>query len=148
MNQAHLHLIMNHIPVVGVPLAAILLGYGLKFKNPAVFRAALVFLAALALMALPVFLTGEPAEDLAENLPGVTEAVIEPHEDAGKVAMILSLVTGSFAALAFSFKRDEGKQILLGKVTLILACAATIALGYTANLGGKIRHTEIRNDGQ
>jgi hypothetical protein len=34
-----------------------------------------------ALLALPVYFTGEPAEKVVERLPGVTEPLIEEHEN-------------------------------------------------------------------
>jgi hypothetical protein len=34
-----------------------------------------------AVVALPVYLTGEPAEEVVEHLPGVAESFIESHEE-------------------------------------------------------------------
>jgi hypothetical protein len=35
----------------------------------------------VALVALPVYLTGEPAEEVVEHLPGVAESFIESYEE-------------------------------------------------------------------
>jgi hypothetical protein len=36
----------------------------------------------VALLAIPAYLTGEPTEELVENLPGVSKSSIEQHEEA------------------------------------------------------------------
>ena len=42
MNQAHWHLIINHVPVLGSLFAAVLLGAGMLGKNTTLVRAGLV----------------------------------------------------------------------------------------------------------
>lgn len=146
MNFAHVHLIMNHIPVIGLPIALVFLGFGLYRRNNLMQRFSLLVLFGLAVMVLPVYLTGEPAEKVIEHLPGVTESFIEAHEDAALVSLILTLVTGVTAAIAFWFQKDEKKGRRANFVVIGIACLAVISLAYTANLGGKVRHTELRSN--
>ncbi|HEX8280690.1 MAG TPA: hypothetical protein VF551_04895, partial [Chthoniobacterales bacterium] len=82
MNPAHLHVILNHIPVVGVPIGFGLLFYGLLRKSAEVKRASLLVFIAMALIAIPTFLAGKAAEDVVEHLPDVREELIENHERA------------------------------------------------------------------
>lgn len=145
MNLAHIHLILNHIPVVGIPVALAFLAYGIFWKNAATERFALLVLVGLAAVVLPVYFTGEPAEELIEHLPGVAESFIEAHEDAALVSMILTLVAGAGAFLALWFQKDPKKSRLLNLGVLAIASVAVISLLYTANLGGKVRHTELRS---
>lgn len=146
MNFAHIHLILNHIPVVGIPVALMFLIFGLYQKNSFTQRFALLVLVALAVVALPVYLTGEPAEKVVEHLPGVTESVIEPHEDAAAFSLTLTLLTGVTALAGLWFHQDARKSRLLNLSVIVLACISVVSLLYTANLGGKIRHTELRSD--
>ncbi|MDG0818144.1 hypothetical protein [Bdellovibrio svalbardensis] len=147
MNFAHVHLIMNHIPVVGIPVALVFLAYGIFVGNLSARRFALLVLIGLAAMVLPVYFTGEPAEEVIEHLPGVAESFIESHEDAAKVSLVLTLVSGALAAVALVFQKDDKKGRPMNFAVLGVAGLAVISLAYTANLGGKIRHTELRADG-
>ena len=145
MNPAHIHLILTHIPVVGIPLALCFLAYGFSRGNRGAQRAALFMLVAIAAVSVPTYLTGEPAEELVEHLPGVSEPIIERHEDAAHFSFVLTILTGALALGTLWLGRNERllRFGLLG--TLGLAVVASISLGFTANLGGSIRHSEIRS---
>ena len=145
MNFAHIHLLLNHVPVVGLPIALAFLVFSLIKRNVQVQRFSLFVLFGLAAMVLPVYLTGEPAEKVIEHLPEFAESFVESHEDAALVSLILTLVTGVAAAAAFWLQKDQKKGRIAVFGVLGLACLATISLAYTANLGGKVRHTELRS---
>ena len=84
MNLAHLHLALNHIPVIGIPLALVVLVYGILRTEANVQKLALMLLSTLGVITLGVYLTGEPAEKTIEHLPGIAESLIERHEDAAE----------------------------------------------------------------
>lgn len=71
---------------------------------------------------------------------------VESHEDAALISLILTLVTGVAAAAAFWIQKDEKRGRSACLVVVGIAGLATISLAYTANLGGKIRHTELRSN--
>jgi Domain of unknown function (DUF5666) len=73
MNAAHLHLILNHVPVLGVVFAGLLLGTALWYRSAQFQRVALVAMVGSALVAVPVYLTGERAEEAVEHVAGVSE---------------------------------------------------------------------------
>lgn len=145
MNFAHIHLLLNHVPVIGLPIALAFLVFGLIKRNGPVQRFSLFVLFGLAAMVLPVYFTGEPAEKIIEHLPGFGESVVESHEDAALFSLILTLVTGVAAAVAFLILKNEKKGRIACFGVVGLAGLAIISLGYTANLGGKVRHTELRS---
>ena len=148
MNLAHLHLVLNHIPVIGIPMALVFLIYGYRTKNHSSQRFALLVLIGLALMVLPVYLTGEPAEEVVEHLPGVAESLIESHEEAAKFSLVLTLITGATAFLALWFQEDSRKSRLLILSVVGIGSLAMLSLVNTANLGGKVRHTEFADGAQ
>lgn len=154
MNGAHLHLILNHVPVVGVPIALFAILYARWSKNDRMLRAAYGFLIGVALITLPVFWTGEPAEHVVEHVAGVSEALIESHEEAAEFALVVTMMSAGFALVGFFASRLEARlpnyRAVLRFVpvlTLIVLTVNTGALGYAANLGGMIRHSEIRATG-
>lgn len=144
MNFAHVHLVLNHIPVVGVPVALVFLVIGYLKKNLATQQLALQILLTLSAMAIPVYLTGEPAEKVVENFTGITESLIEAHEDAAVVSLVLMILTGVASLVSLRFLRQEGRTRVIVLGTIAIAIAAVVSIGYTANLGGKVRHSEIR----
>lgn len=146
MNLAHIHLILNHVPVIGIPVALAFLLFGLFSRNRPTQYFALMILAALAAIALPVYFTGEPAEKAIGHLPGFAESFVEAHEDAALFSLIVTLAVGATAAGALWFQADEKKSRKLNFAVAAVACVAVLSLMYTANLGGLIRHTELRSD--
>jgi uncharacterized membrane protein YeaQ/YmgE (transglycosylase-associated protein family) len=146
MSPVHLHLLLNHLPVIGTIVAIVLLAYALVRRSPELVRASLGMFVLFALAGAVVYLTGEPAEELVEGLPGVSEAIMERHEEAALVATTLLGLVGAVALgglLAFR-KRAAGIPRGFAAAALLLALVPAAAMGYTANLGGQIRHTEIR----
>jgi uncharacterized membrane protein len=147
MNWAHIHLMINHFPVIGMIFAVLLLVYALMKKSEELTKAALGAFVLIALMTIPVYLTGEAAEDIVKKLPDVTETLISRHEEAASAALTLMMVAGvaSLAGLFLFRSRPLPKWFTI--IVLVLAFAASSVMGLTANLGGMVRHTEIRNEG-
>ena len=145
MNSAHLHLALNHLPVVGSLVALALLAAGLWKRSEDIKRAGLWLLLASAVFALPVYLTGEPAEDIVERLPGVSDQLIEQHESAAGVAVAALAVLGAIAMAGLIAFRG-GRKMVPWFAVMVLAgnLVACSLMGWTASIGGKIRHTEIR----
>jgi hypothetical protein len=148
MNMAHLHLLLNHLPVIGTVFTVALLSFGLFRRSPEITRVSLGMLAIVALTAGGVYLTGEPAEEVVEGLPGVTEALIERHEEAALIATVLLGVVGAVALGGLiAFRLDPSRSVgRVGRVVLVLAIAPTAMMARVAYLGGQIRHEEIRPD--
>jgi len=82
MNPAHLHLIFNHVPIVGSFFALVLLGVGLLRRNETLTRAGLVAVLAAAIMCIPAQLTGEGAEEVIEDRLNISHHLIHEHEEA------------------------------------------------------------------
>jgi len=147
MSWAHIHLALNHVPVIGILLAVLLLGIALLRQKYELQRTSYWLIAGLALLALLVYLTGEPAEELVEGLPGYSEALVEHHEEVALIATIGMAVAGLAAAVALVRGR---RQVTPGAstypwVVLLLAVGVAGLMLWTANLGGQIRHSEIRS---
>lgn len=145
MNWAHLHLLLNHIPVVGALFGVLLLFISLALKSNELKKATLILFAIIALFSIPVFLTGEPAEGMVEHLDGVSESLIERHEESALVSLVTVELLGivSLAGL-FLLRRAPRLPAWLVALLLVLSIAAAASLTWTANLGREIRHSEIR----
>ena len=144
MNPAHLHLMLNHIPVLGTAFGMALLGWAVLRRSEELSRVSLGVLVIVALFAIPAYLTGEPAEEVVEHLAGVNEGAIDAHEDAAKFAFagVLALGAVALGGLILSRRRQataRWMQILV----LVLALLVFAMMVRTANLGGLIRHPEL-----
>lgn len=143
MNQTHIHLLLNHFPIIGTLIGSCLLLWGIIRKNDQIKSIAAFVLATMALIAIPVFLTGEPAEESVEHINGVSEQAISLHEEAAEIAIWLMGVTGiiSLAALFMAWKKQkQANNVFLLAFVLSAVCFASMA--RTGYLGGQIRHTE------
>ena len=145
MNWAHVHLMLTHLPVIGTIFGVLLLLLALLKKSEELKRVSLGIFVLTALLALPVYFTGEPAEKVVEHLPGVAEPMIERHEDAALFALLTAGGAGVVAlAGLILFRRAEKLPGWIVAATLVLSLATSGLMGWMANLGGQIRHTEIR----
>jgi len=146
MNWAHVHLIINHIPVIGIGLLILLFIGAIVRKNKGLITVALAFIILISLATIPVYLTGEPAEEVVEDMPGISEELIKEHEEQAEIAFILVEVAGGLALITLIARRYSDK---LGQRLVILTLLVLIVsgglIGWTANLGGKIHHEEIRS---
>lgn len=146
MNAAHLHLLLNHFPLIGFVFSLLLLLLGLLRSNESYVRAGFLIILISGLFAVPTYLAGEPAEKVIEKLPGFSEELVEAHEEAAELAIwfigITSLAAG--VALWSSIKKKGSSKLILRSV-LVLNFVSLVLVGRTSNLGGKISHPEIRD---
>lgn len=145
MNSVQMHLALTHVPVILSLVGLIMLTVAFFVKSPTLTKTSYVLILIAGIAAIPVFFTGEGTEEAIENLPGVSETVIEKHEDVAKLAMI-SIAVAGFASLAalFSFRWQIATRVFKVAV-LLLAITSGGLMAQTAHLGGQIRHSEIRS---
>ncbi|MCC6453043.1 MAG: hypothetical protein IT171_09125, partial [Acidobacteria bacterium] len=101
MDPVHLHLFLNHFPVICSILSVPLFLYAYWRKSDELKQLALLVLIFAAVVTIPVYLSGEPTEDAVEKLAGVSHDLIEQHEDAAYFAMISMMITGVISLIGF-----------------------------------------------
>jgi hypothetical protein len=146
MNAAHLHLMLNHLPVFGAPFVTLLLCWGLVRRQRDLVRTALGAAVLVAALAYPVFLTGEPAEQLVEDSSWFDETLVHEHEERAEAGLIVILSTGTVAGLGLWQSRGarDVNRLLSGATLGGLMLSAGL-FGWAALAGGRIRHDEIRS---
>ncbi len=146
MNEAHFHLVVNHLPIIFPIVGVIIMIIGLISKSEAVKRTAYLIFSIGALAAIAAMATGEGAEEVVEKISGVSESYIKNHEEAAETFAVLSYILGgiSLFGLWTSFKQKSFSTIVsIG--TLIFAVVVLFFAQQTGTTGGEIRHTEIRS---
>lgn len=145
MDATHWHLILTHFPIVGTIIGIGILAYGQFAKNDEIKKVALVTFVLMAILTIPVFLTGEAAEETVEHIAGVSEQLIENHEELAEKAIWLMGLLGILSLIslfAIIKKLSFSKPITL--VTLIVSLGTFGIFAEVGNTGGEIRHSEIR----
>jgi uncharacterized membrane protein len=139
VNLAYLHLLLNHFPTVGLGIALGLLLAALLKKSEDLKHASFVAFFLLGLVAIPAYLTGSAAQIVLEDQPDVSQQVVAAHQDAALLALILMEITGLVAWIAlWRFRRWHQTAVL------VLAIVTFGLMARAANIGGHIRHPEIR----
>jgi uncharacterized membrane protein len=145
MNYAHIHLILNHIPIVGLGIVLYLLVIAKLRNSMEINRAAWMVLILVGIATIFTYLSGNFAEDTAQNFPDLTQEMIETHEERALIASILSILSAILAGVCLWMDRSKGSipQRLIVAILLIVIVAFG-AMIITANAGGQMRHIEIR----
>ena len=147
MNPAHYHLVLNHLPIIVTVIGLLVMIGGHIFQIEAVKRTAYFIFIFGALCTIPAFATGEGAEETIENIQGISEQLIETHEETAETFAILSYLLGAISLLGlWANWRQKSFSNLLSFATLIFCGVVLFFAKQTGTTGGEIRHTEIRNE--
>lgn len=144
-NPAHIHLITNHIPVVGILLSTGVLAYGVLQQKEEIIRVALWLVVIVAILSNIAFLSGDGAADIVKKLPGISKDLIHAHEEAAEVAFTLLEISGGIALLSLLiWRRRPSLPRFAVWACLAMAVMSCGAVGLVANRGGQIHHPEIQ----
>jgi uncharacterized membrane protein len=145
MNDAHLHMVVNHFPIIGTIFGFGILLVGLVLKNKTLINTSYVLFIVAAIFGAISMGTGEGAEELVEDMPNIGKQIIHEHEElAEKLAILLYVLAGlSLSGLYLNFKK-HAKSKLLSFLILGVAAAGLFLVQKVGTSGGEIRHTEIR----
>jgi hypothetical protein len=148
VNLAHLHLVMNHVPTVGAVAALGLLLLAFVRRSEQLKHAGLEVLFVIAVLTLPVFVSGVAAYHEMRSRPDISVDAVKIHQDAALIGFSVMEFAGFVAWIALwqSRRRGSAAQGVVPAATVLLVVALAI-MGRAANLGGDIRHPEIRAAG-
>jgi len=145
MDELHLHLVVNHLPIIFPVLGIIILLIGIFSKSEVTKRNAYIIFVLGAITSIAAMGTGEAAENSATKIAGLSENLIKKHEEVSEIFAALTYVLGaiSLVALIASFRNS-----VISKYTpflvLILAVICLFFAQKVGTTGGEIKHTEIR----
>ncbi|MFN4984960.1 MAG: hypothetical protein ACK5BQ_09185 [Ignavibacteria bacterium] len=144
MDGLQLHLLTNHLPIIGTMAALLVVILGMLRKNDGAITAGLIIYVVMAVAVVPAYLSGEEAEERVENIAGVNESVIHEHEEMAELSLWLTSLSG-LVALGAVVTRSK-QSALAPKFTLAFVVLAIIAFGQAARTGhegGKIRRPDL-----
>lgn len=149
MNAAHVHLLVNHFPIVGTVLAIPLLLLALLLpRERGLWLGGLLVLGLSGVAAVVADRTGEPAEEMIEDVVPFDEYAMEEHEERAEVATVFSVATLILAGAVFAIgRRRDVVPLPLVAAPLVAAIVGAGLMAWTGAAGGRIRHEEIRPEG-
>jgi len=144
MNIAHLHLILNHLPITFVILGFIIMICGFLFRSEMVKRIAYLVFILGALFGYTAFYTGEKSKQLIKGIKGIDERLIMAHEEIALVFLVFLYMLGilSLIGLIASW-RNKSYSKIIDLVTIFLLFIVIYFAIQTGASGVEIRHSEI-----
>ena len=146
MSPAYLHLVIVHLPVVGLMLTLVIMVLGLIFTDRRLVLIGCAFTVICSIGAIVAYASGPPAlEQLRGSFDKATIAVAEHHAVIGRAAFIAAILAGVVSLqglLRTAAGEDPTPWLVRGLLVLLIVVACLMA--WTAHLGGGIRHPEAR----
>jgi TctA family transporter len=152
LTPEHLHVALNHLPLVGLAASLIPLVYGLVRKNAEVLVIALAMGVVFGGSTIAVMWTGEGAEERFEHASMVTpldaagKSMMKVHEDHAKIASVVSYlpVAACLVSLVIGRWRPQYRYLSGWAVCIVLMITISLMI-WVADSGGQIRHPEFRS---
>lgn len=143
---AYRHMLLNHIPIVGLFVAFVVLMAGLAVRQPALLFTGLVLVALTAGASIPVAHYGDAAYPaLYDALDGDGRKWLDYHAELAE--SWLPVVYANIALAAIAIVAGMLRRRLLLWVALLVALVTVVGLAgatLVASAGGKIQHPEFR----
>lgn len=142
MNYAHLHLLLNHFPIIGTIIGLGLFVVSFFGENRDLRRASYIVFVGIGLITIPTFLSGFGAQEMIKG-PGVSDALIRRHESSALLSMWFIVITGALALVGlWQAQKKSGPPRGNVVAVLIFSILSVILIARTGNTGGDIRHPE------
>lgn len=147
MNNAHYHLVVNHLPIITPFLGAMILLGGIILKNNTVKKTALVVFIFGSITTFLAMYTGDGAEEIVEKIQGVSEDLIKNHEELAERFALTNYFLGlmSLIGLWIGWKKESFFNSISALV-LAVSFVVIFLAKQTGTSGGEIMHPEIRTD--
>ena len=148
---AHLHLAINHVPIIGLTVACLPVLIGILFHSRGALASGLLAVILCAGTMPAIMETGEAAqESFADGSiePGMDAAgkeAFREHSHRAKATAPVVYATGILALVALLALIKFPRQAAWIGWAVLLGSALSIMLSvWTAEAGGRIRHSEFR----
>lgn len=153
MNLPHLHLLLNHWPILGTFIALALFIVALVTRSRDIKQISFILFALVALVAIPVYLSGNAAADAMKKELTTEKMLIDAHEGSALLAFSFIEITGMFSLFglwqfARSAKDETHTAAWPSTAVLIFGLATAAFVTLAGNTGGDIRHSEILAQGE
>ena len=141
----HLHIVLNHFPLIGSLFVLGLLIASAYMKNDGMRRVSLILFVVLGLLAIPTYITGAAAGWAYQGRPDMSTQILDAHRDAALLAFVFLGLTGIASWLVLWRERRFARTSNAGLYTVLaLGCVALLTTIETGSLGGTVLRPELR----
>jgi hypothetical protein len=142
----YIHVVTNHLPIIGLLVAMLALLAALVTKNRSATLIGLALVCLLALSAWPAYHYGEEGYDrvlsMADQAGG---KFLERHKALAERWLFLYFLTAGVAGLGFVLSWKWPRTLVPCSILALLLAAASLVAGIViAKDGGAVRHREFR----
>ena len=146
-NASHLHLMLNHIPIIGTIIVLFFFTFAVIYKRENNIKQSFIFYIAIAIMAEFVFATGDPSAEIIKKIGGINESLIEEHENYAFISLMFFILMGVISMYAlYLYKKSKIVPAWLKYSAVVISFISVLSVAYTAKTGGEIMHPEITNE--
>lgn len=141
---AHWHILLGVVPLVGLVFLLGLHTPGIVTKNAVMQRSCLAAFVILAVLAIPVYVSGSGAAEVLSGSPRLSAESLATHYRWGLAALVMLALTGMLAAIALWRGWREaysGTALHLVPAFALLTLLLTIVVGIDS---WQINHPELR----
>ena len=145
IDAALLHLMMNTVPPIVSLMAVPTMLIGIIARSESLKRHSLLLMVSVPILIIPVYFTGHAAVVRVGNMAGIPLQLIGKHEESVQATWIACALAGAVALVGLIVRRGAHRlRAWHIAVAIVISLGADALLLYTAHLGGKIRHPEVR----
>lgn len=145
-DPAYRHLLLNHVPIIGLIVAFLVLSTGLVLRNAALQFTGLAMVALTAGASIPVANFGDAAYPaIYDRLDGAGQKWLDYHAELAQTWMPVLVVNAVVAVVAIVV--GTWRRTLLPWVALVVVLVTVAGIGgvsMVARAGGQIQHPEFR----
>lgn len=148
----HLHLAINHVPIIGLAVACLPVLLGILFHSRGGLASGLIAVILCVGITPLIMETGEAAQEsfadgsIDPGMDAAGKAAFREHSHRAKITAPVIYAVGILALLALLTLIKFPRQAAWIAWGILIGAAISIGLGiWTAEAGGRIRHTEFRS---
>ena len=149
---AHLHLAINHVPIIGLAVACLPVLLGILFHSRGALASGLIAVI-LCVGTLPAIMaTGEAAQEsfsdgsIDPGMDAAGKSAFREHSGRARFTAPVIYAAGILALVALLVLIKFPRQAAWISWAVLLGSGLSMGLGiWTAEAGGRIRHTEFRS---
>ncbi len=140
----HLHIVLNHFPVIGLILTLGLYLAAFYLNSNDLKRSSLILFVILGILSIPVYISGAAARWAYQGRTDVSMDVITAHQDVALLAFIFLGITGCIAWLALWQQRRFGTLNNANLYSVLgLAIISAFLMIETGSVGGTIVRPDL-----
>lgn len=146
LNGAHVHLLVNHIPVLAAGFALVFFILALWRNSDGWLRGGLLLLVFALAGDLAAYLSGPSAVHAIAGMPRSSDAALEAHHARAGYAIVTGVIVVVVGAIALILRKRNPQRSSWAKIALAAATLVhALVLAWTSLAGGKINHPELQD---